>query len=617
MIDKLKNSISGVKNEYNTVKRACGTIHEIEPKYLTISIVKSCIEMFLPYIAVYMLALVINELTGEKRLNSLVIYVGCSIALTALFSIILGVLNKKITILDKVFVLKIKKYMNNKIYGMDYEMIENSEFTEMHSKIVQIMFMTNGGIVAVVRLVSEYIGNILSFVIALFIILHSSLSNFNSNGVLEIVSFIVLCILIVFNIKITIVNLKKVNLKEYNLVQNTSTNNYIDYYHYNYMEDDKAAKDIHIFNQRDLILNEILEKGRLPWLKVLEGRYSLYQKYYGFNNAMSIFISGFAYIYIGIKALAKDISLGNVTKTYSAIMMLLAAFNKLFQTYTRIRYNNRFLKQFYEFIDTPEKQNEGSKLSENDDSKFEIEFKNVSFKYANTTEYALKNISLKINTNNRIAVVGENGSGKTTMIKLLCGLYQPTEGTITLNGQNIQNINHTEYLKLFSMVFQDFKLFSFPIGENVASNEEYNEAKVWNALKNADISEVIKKYPNKLSQFIYKYVNEMGIDLSGGEEQKIAIARAYYRDTAFVILDEPTASLDPLSEQEIYESLDKLADKKAAVFISHRLSSCRFCDYIYVFHKGEILQRGVHDALVKKANEKYYELWNAQARYYV
>ena len=202
------------------------------------------------------------------------------------------------------------------------------------------------------------------------------------------------------------------------------------------------------------------------------------------------------------------------------------------------------------------------------------------------------------------------------MIKLLCGFYKPQEGYITLNEIKIQDYDRDAYLDLFSVVFQDFKIFAFPIGENVAASVEYDERKVWQALKTAGLDNKTRSLSNQLNHYIYKNVDMDGTDISGGEEQKLAIARAFYKDAPFIIFDEPTAALDPVAEAEIYTKFKQIVGDKAAVFISHRLSSCRFCERIFVFDKGKIVQKGTHDELLQNNNGKYFELWNAQAQYY-
>lgn len=216
----------------------------------------------------------------------------------------------------------------------------------------------------------------------------------------------------------------------------------------------------------------------------------------------------------------------------------------------------------------------------------------------------------------RLAVVGENGSGKTTFIKLLCRLYDPQEGQILLNGIDIRKCRYDDYINIFSVVFQDFQLISQPLGNNVAGSMNYDRERVRKALLDAGFGDRLATMEKGLDTTLYKGVYEDGVDVSGGEAQKIAIARALYKDAPFIILDEPTAALDPIAEAEIYSKFDEIAGDKTAIYISHRLSSCKFCDEIAVFHEGAVIQQGTHAELVADENGKYYELWNAQAQYY-
>ncbi len=250
------------------------------------------------------------------------------------------------------------------------------------------------------------------------------------------------------------------------------------------------------------------------------------------------------------------------------------------------------------------------------DNQYEIEFRNVSFRYPSTEQYALRDFSLKLRVGERMAIVGMNGSGKTTMIKLLCRLYDPQEGEILLNGVDIRKFDREEYVKLFSVVFQDFGLLSMPLGQNVASSMEVDGELALDCLRKAGLGERVKQLSKGLDTYLYQDIADDGVEVSGGEAQKIALARALYKDAPFVLLDEPTASLDPLSEYEIYSGFDAMTGNKTAIYISHRLSSCRFCDDIAVFHEGRLVQRGSHEELLKDEQGKYYELWQAQAQYY-
>ena len=224
---------------------------------------------------------------------------------------------------------------------------------------------------------------------------------------------------------------------------------------------------------------------------------------------------------------------------------------------------------------------------------------------------------MKFKIGNRLAIVGENGSGKTTFIKLLCRLYDPTEGQILLNGIDIRKYDYRDYMDVFAVVFQDFQLLSQPLGDNVACGREYDAERVKQCLIDAGFGDRLETLPDGLNTYLYKDFGEDGINISGGEAQKIAIARALYKDAPFIILDEPTASLDPIAEAEIYAKFNDISGNKTAIYISHRLSSCKFCDEIAVFHGGAIIQQGTHAELVADETGKYHELWHAQAQYYI
>ena len=246
-----------------------------------------------------------------------------------------------------------------------------------------------------------------------------------------------------------------------------------------------------------------------------------------------------------------------------------------------------------------------------------IVFDHVSFRYPGSDKYALKDISIEFKVGEKLAVVGMNGSGKSTFIKLLCRLYDPTEGTIYMNGIDIRRYDYQEYFGLFSVVFQDFRLFSFGLGENVAMSETFREEAVRDALVKAGMEEFLKEHNDDLSTTLYRDFDKNGVEVSGGEAQKIALARAVCKGAPFVLLDEPTAALDPKAEYEIYKRFNDLVADRTTVYISHRMSSCRFCGDIAVFHEGRMVQRGSHESLLEETTGKYYELWTAQAQYYV
>jgi len=246
----------------------------------------------------------------------------------------------------------------------------------------------------------------------------------------------------------------------------------------------------------------------------------------------------------------------------------------------------------------------------------EIEFKNVSFKYPNTDKYIFKNLNLKINKGEKLAIVGVNGAGKSTLVKLMTGLFDVTEGEILINGIPIKEFNKKELYSMFSVVFQDVNVLAYTIAENVAcTSENIDEKKVMDSLNKVGLGEKVRSFEKGINQMMLKIIDEKGTEFSGGESQKLAIARALYKDGNMVILDEPTAALDALAEAEVYENFNQLVRGKTAVFVSHRLASTKFCDHIALFDKDGLKEYGSHEELMKKRGS-YYNMFVIQGKYY-
>lgn len=244
-----------------------------------------------------------------------------------------------------------------------------------------------------------------------------------------------------------------------------------------------------------------------------------------------------------------------------------------------------------------------------------IEFKNVWFKYPGSDIYALKNVNLTIKEREKLCIVGMNGSGKSTLIKLLMRLYFPTEGEILLNGININCYDYSAYQRLFAPVFQDFANYHLTIGENITFSKEYDLKKLNKICKQCGLMELLEKLPKGYETQVGKWIDESGIDPSGGEEQRIAIARARYRDGYVFVLDEPTAALDPFAEYEIYSQFNSMTENKTAIFITHRLSAVKLADAVVVFDNGELKEYGTHGQLYAK-NGIYKEMFDKQAEFY-
>ena len=323
-----------------------------------------------------------------------------------------------------------------------------------------------------------------------------------------------------------------------------------------------------------------------------------------------------AYVFVGLKAMAGLITVGMVSMQVGAITALAGAVRETVALVGRLDLQRKYLKEYTDFLAIPsEKYNGTLPVEKRDDGDYELEFRNVSFRYPNQEQWSLRHVSCLLPKGRKLAIVGPNGAGKTTFIKLLCRLYDPTEGEILLNGIDIRKYDYGEYLSLLSVVFQDFKLLSMKLGENVAASVDYDPQRVRECLEKAGMRERTEKMEEGLETDLYQQ-KEDGVEISGGEAQKLAIARALYKDAPIVILDEPTAALDPVSEYEIYSRFGQMVEGKTSVYISHRMSSCRFCDLVFVFDGGIITQRGTHKELLSQKGGLYSQLWQAQAQYY-
>ena len=312
-------------------------------------------------------------------------------------------------------------------------------------------------------------------------------------------------------------------------------------------------------------------------------------------------------------AIAGTITVGMVLRYAQAIFQACMSVSASIRLAGEFRTDVGRIASTLEYLNLEAEKTKGDSFTEM--TKGVIEFRNVSFRYPGTKELVLDHVSLKIEPSEKIAVVGKNGSGKTTLVKLLCRLYEQEEGEILWNGKNIREYDLKEWQKIFAIVFQDYSLLSLTLGQNVAASEQYEAERAKEVLQLAGFGERLNKLKKGLETVVYPEYEQDGVSFSGGEEQKIAIARAIYKGGQICILDEPTAALDPVSESRVYESFDEIVKGKTAVYISHRLSSCKFSDRIFVLDNGKIAESGTHEALLSQ-NGLYAQLWQAQAQYY-
>lgn len=383
-----------------------------------------------------------------------------------------------------------------------------------------------------------------------------------------------------------------------------------------YLDEYHRGKEIRIFGLGELLINRLMETHAFND-RMMDDKNRKTLRYVGSGSFFSEIALALVRSLAVFAVLAGKLSLGGMTRFAQSAALFIDHAGQLRRSLISLWYNAEYLERYFEFLDMESSMKKGCiPVEKRADMEYKIVFDHVSFRYPGSDRYALKDICLEFEIGEKLAVVGMNGSGKSTFIKLLCRLYDPTEGTIYLNGIDIRRYNYEEYLSLFSVVFQDFKLFSFSLGENVAMAEEYEEETVKAALEKAGLEQFLQSRKKGIRTTLYREFDEEGTDVSGGEAQKLALARAVCKGAPFVLLDEPTAALDPLAEYEIYNRFNELVADRTTVYISHRMSSCRFCRDIAVFHEGRLLQRGSHEALMQETDGKYFELWSAQAQYY-
>lgn len=509
--------------------------------------------------------------------------------------------------------------LNKKLMSMDYEYME-SETIQNKRRDIDNMAREHGcGLNMLFWTATPFVERLLQLVVAgiitvqLFVKCFTAYKTQEWKGILIVLSFVAFLIIFLYvNQRMT----QKIQAKINKSVEERLpyTRKY-DFYVDEYIGREECGKTVRLFNQQSLLsetLNEIFKKVS----KLLSRQTILEARMNQWAEGINVLISGMIYLLLGIMALKRVISVGSICLYAGCITNFLWHFQKWNQQVSLLKMNTKYVKQYLDFMDIKNKKYEGTlPVEKRDDDKFMIEFENVSFHYPGSEKNVLENFSIRFNIGERLAVVGRNGSGKTTFIKLLCRLYDPTEGRILLNGIDIKKYDYKEYLSLFSVVFQDFQIPAFTLGQAVAASQEYDEEHVNDAVKKAGLSSLAARMPYGNETYLTKEFDKTGVNISGGEAQKLAIARALYHDTPFVILDEPTAALDPIAEYEVYAKFDELIGTKTAVYISHRLSSCQFCNDILVIDDGKAVQRGSHEKLIDEEG-LYAKLWKTQAKYY-
>ncbi|WP_302626546.1 ABC transporter ATP-binding protein [uncultured Eubacterium sp.] len=538
----------------------------------------------------------------NSHLNNVIIYVLIIVGSELVAKLLLEFVVLNLNVQAERF----NEYVNETIAGkcmrMDFEQTEDPNVLDQMNKGKEGMTWYSGGVIGVLDSVYAIVLNIIAFMVSIGIIIAYCPFLFP----IQLLALSCTSYFTARNNKIEVevhMAMSKIN-RVFGYVLFT-------------LQDFAYGKDIRLYDGADMI-----EKKEKYHINEIQSIFKMAAKKQKGNSIANILINiirdGIGYVYIGYLAIKKVISIGDFS-------MCTAASSELFQSLTGIANGIQditkkcnYAYQYVLFMEYPEALKKGD-LEINNESQHCIEFKHVSFKYPRSDKYVLKDINLKISFGEHIAIVGLNGAGKTTFIKLLCRLYNVNEGEILIDGINIESYSMDDYRKLFAVVFQDFQLFAFTLKDNICFDNKNGVGefeRINAALKMSGLYNDVMNLPSGLNTYISKYFEENGIELSGGQKQKLAIARAIYKNSSIVILDEPTAALDPVAEYEIYNKFDDLVGEKTAIYISHRLSSCKFCEKIVVFSESTIKECGSHSELINIKDGIYANMFNKQAQYY-
>lgn len=570
-----------------------------------------------PLIAIYFSQEIINRITQTRDFKSVIHFIIISLMIVFISQVIGGLFSYLFTYESDNAYRQLELKRNLKMTKMEFQYAEDPEIKDMRRKLTIMGF---GGAPSMEQLIFSFkdlVFNLTSIILSIVIIIPIFLSKTNSIYDSPVFLLLFIVIVIIFTI-IPVKQSQKQNEKLMTVFNKINFANTLFNYIGNLVFKPDAHQEIRLYHQQDLIVDSFGDYKSMesPTNKLMKEILSLYSSVQYIILFFSILLLGLLYVFLGLKVSQGNMGVGYIISGGAALTILINVMPVFSEMITQSFSNSAGLDYHYQYMDLPNQTQVGSiPVEKRLDNQYHLSAKNVCFTYPKTEKEVLKDINIDFEVGKSYAIVGENGSGKTTFIKLLTRLYDPQIGQIQLNGIDATKYDSQEYYSLFNVVFQDFDLFSFKLGETVAASSEVNKEKVIEAFKEVGFYDRYQQLEKGLETSLNKEFDKEGINLSGGEQQKLAIARALYKDGPIFILDEPTAALDPISEFEIYQQFNQMTQGKTSLIISHRLSSCRFCDEILVFDQGQIVQRGNHEQLLNQEG-KYAQLWNAQAQYY-
>jgi len=600
--------------------RAVMLLEKYNPGLLLSTTMYCLVPILSKYVNIFLSAQIINELVGLRNLRTLLILAAVTVVSNCFFALLGAVVERWAYAKEELADNTLSYIRADKLFSMDFQDVDSHKTQDMISQIEENQNLLERGLSCILGIYTDIVSGVINILLGIIMVAPMFTSRVTQvagnlgwldSHITDMLFVVFMCVTIYCSVTIG----NRLAFKLSDVIDNSRVVNRV-HSAFGYIgKEQKQALDVRMYEQEKISRNYCERDNFFNHLK------GYWHSAAGMSrhivSSYGAFLSIFVYLFVCLKAYAGAYPVGSVVQYIQSLTLLTAGLAGLVDNIGYMQDNEKYIELLFEFLDTPNKMYQGTLPTEKRmDREYVVEFRDVSFKYPGSDLWALRHVNMKFKVGKRLAIVGENGSGKTTFIKLLCRLYDPQEGQILLNGIDIRKYNYRDYMDVFSVVFQDFQLLSQPLGANVAGASEYDSERVTQALTDAGFGDRLAELPDGLETMLYKDFGENGVEVSGGEAQKIAIARALYKDAPFIILDEPTASLDPIAEAEIYSKFNDISGDKTAIYISHRLSSCKFCDEIAVFHEGTVIQQGTHAELVADVNGKYHELWDAQAQYY-
>ncbi len=564
--------------------------------FLFLKAIIAIIDSITPLLFMIVPGLIINELTGDKKILSLLTYLSILTIAPVVIHVFRTFIIREIEKLSMSIDINIYKSFLEFYTNMDYESVENPEIGIKQERTQATLMKTQ-----------TIVSNVSGLVQATFslIAISSVIGTLNP-------------LLIVMVVGVTIINsliTKAINRKTHAIdVKISEVNRYRESADFMIYSGERYAKETRIFGLQQFLINyfeQFAKSYNLLKLKKQTANSIPGLCASALNSIQQITL----YIYLFVRVLRFNLSIGNMTIYLGAVTQLSSAIKGIFDSYLNLSNASLYIQETIEFLNIPLKQKNTGSLKPTFDNDSFIEFRDVSFKYPGSNTYAIRNMNLAFHSGEKLCIVGPNGSGKSTFIKLLARLYWPTEGQILLNGKSIYEYSYEQYQQLFSPVFQDFSGYFMPLRENIILNHPYDEKRLNDICRDSGLMNLVSKLPKGYDTQIGKWIDEDGIQPSGGEFQKIAIARAIYHNSSIYLLDEPTAALDPLIEHEIYKQFNKMISDKTAILITHRLSAVQLADKIAVFNEGRLMEYGTHEELYANGG-LYTDMFDKQAQFY-